>query len=94
MEQVAYEWNHNKGASAKFLVRLKNGIHSQVSEVLLTRDDSNNIAITEYGIVTTNGILGDITAGMNGNNIQLKVNPAHDTGTEIFVSGTLLRYAD
>lgn len=94
MEQVAYEWNHNTGASAKFLVRLKNGIHSQVSEVLLTRDDANNIAITEYGIVTTNGILGDITAGMNGNNIQLKVNPTHDTGTEIFVSGTLLRYAD
>ncbi len=94
LEHVAYEWNHNKGASAKFLVRMKNGIHSQVSEVLLTRDDSNNIAITEYGIVTTNGILGDITAGMNGNNIQLKVDPTHDTGTEIFVSGTLLRYAD
>jgi hypothetical protein len=93
-ETVAYSWNHNAGASAKFLVRIKNGIHSQVSEVLLTRDDANNIAITEYGMVTTNGILGDITAAMNQNNIDLKVTPAHNTGTEIFVSGTLLRYAD
>jgi hypothetical protein len=93
-QTVAYSWNLNKGASAKFLVRIKNGVHSQVSEVLLTRDDSNNIAITEYGIVTTNGILGDITAGMNGNNIELKVTPTHNTGTEVFVSGTLMRYTD
>lgn len=94
LEHVAYEWNKNEGASAKFLVRLKNGTHSQVSEILLTRDDSDNISITEYGIVTTNGTLGDITAGMNGNNIQLKVDPTHDTGTEIFVSGTLMAYTD
>jgi hypothetical protein len=93
-EQVAYAWNKNKGASAKFLVRLKNGVHSQVSEVLVTRDDSDNLAITEYGIVTSNGILGDITVGMYNNDIQLKVTPAHNTGTEIFVSGTLMAYTD
>lgn len=93
-EEVAYAWNKNKGASAKFLVRLKNGIHSQVSEVLVTRDDSDNLAITEYGIVTTNGVLGDITVGMYGNDIQLKVTPEHTNGTEIFVSGTLMAYTD
>jgi len=93
-EEVAYAWSKNKGASAKFLVRLKNGIHSQVSEVLVTRDDSDNLAITEYGIVTTNGVLGDITVGMYGNDIQLKVTPEHATGTEIFVSGTLMAYTD
>lgn len=93
-EVVAYSWNHNKGASAKFLVRMRNGANSQVSEILLTRDNSNNIAISEYGIVTTNGILGDITAGMNGNNIELKVSPTHNDGTEIIVSGTLMSYGD
>ena len=93
-EVTAYAWNHNKGASAKFLVRMRNGIHSQLSEVLLTRDNSNNIAITEYGIVTTNGSLGDITAGMNNNDIELKVTPTHNDGTEIIVSGTLMTYGD
>lgn len=93
-QTVAYSWNKNKGASAKFLVRIKNGSHSQVSEVLVTRDDSDNIAITEYGIVTSNGILGDITATMNGNNVELKVTPEHANGSEIFVSGTLMAYTD
>lgn len=93
-EVVAYSWNHNKGASAKFLVRMRNGNHSQVSEILLTRDNSNNIAISEYGIVTTNGILGDITAEINGSNIELKVSPTHNDGTEIIVSGTLMSYGD
>lgn len=93
-ETVAYSWNKNMGASAKFLVRIKNGSHSQVSEVLITRDDTNNIAITEYAIVTTNGVLGDITAAINGNNIDLKVTPEHTGGTEIFISGTLMYYSD
>ena len=91
---TAYSWNKYKGASAKFIVRMRNGIHSQVSEILLTRDNSDNIAITEYGIVTTNGILGDITAAVNGSDIELKVTPEHNTGTEIIVSGTLMSYGD
>jgi hypothetical protein len=91
---TAYSWNKYKGASAKFIVRMRNGIHSQVSEILLTRDNSDNIAITEYGIVTTNGILGDITASVNGSDIELKVTPEHNTGTEIIVSGTLMSYGD
>ena len=91
---TAYSWNKGKGASAKFLVRVRNGIHSQVSEILLTKDNSDNIAITEYGIVTTNGILGDITADINGSNIDLKVTPTHADGTEIIISGTLMNYGD
>ena len=91
---TAYSWDKWKGASAKFLVRVRNGIHSQVSEILITKDNSDNIAITEYGIVTTNGILGDITAAMNGNNIELKVTAAHTGGTEIVISGTLMSYGD
>lgn len=83
-------------ASAKFLVRVRNGSHSQVSEILITRDNSNNIAITEYGIVTTNGILGDITAAYNavGNQIEVLVTPTHNDGTEIIVHGTIMAYGD
>lgn len=81
-------------ATAKIIVHLRNGIHSQASEIMVARDSSNNIAISEYGIVTTNGSLGDITASVNGNNIELKVTPTHSNGTDVAVRGSSLIWAD
>jgi len=81
-------------ATAKLTVHLRNGVHSQASEVLIARDSSNNIHITEYAIVTTNGILGDVTAIVLGSDILLKVTPTHSTGTDVAVRGSALIWAD
>jgi hypothetical protein len=74
--------------SAKFLVKVAYSTHTEISEVLLTLDTSDNIAITEYAIVGTNGSLSTVTAEVSGANVNLLVNPAN-TST-VTVMGTLL----
>ena len=81
-------------ATAKLTVHLRNGNHSQASEVLIARDSSNNIHMTEYAVVTTNGSLGDITAIVLGSDILLKVTPTYATGTDVAVKGSSVLWAD
>lgn len=81
-------------ATAKLLVHMRNGSHSQASEIMVARDSSNNLAISEYGIVTTNGSLGDITAAVDGSNIVLKITPTHNNGTDVAVKGSAVVWAD
>ena len=90
---TAMSWNTNY-ASAKVIIRLRNGNHSQVSEVLVTLDSSNNIHMTEYAVVTTNGSLGDISASISGSNVNLLVTPTHNTGTDIVTHATLMAWGD
>ena len=89
-EQVtAYAFSKDSYRSAKFLVKVAYGTHTEVSEVLLTLDTSDNIAITEYAVVGTNGSASAISAGINGTNVELYVTPTNNTST-IKVMGTLL----
>ena len=74
--------------SAKFLVKVAYSTHTEISEVLLTLDTSDNIAITEYAIVGTNGSLSTVSAAVSGANVNLLVNPVN-TST-VTVMGTLL----
>jgi hypothetical protein len=80
--------------TGKFVIHVRNGSHSQASEVLIIRDSSNNLHMTEYAIVTTNGTLGDIDAVVNGSNIDLTVAPTYATGTEVVVKGSVLAWQD
>jgi len=48
---VAYAFAKADFRTAKFLVKVAYGTHTEVSEVLLTLDTSDNIAITEYAVV-------------------------------------------
>ncbi len=89
---VAYSFSKFDYRSAKFLVKVAYSTHTEVSEVLLTLDTSDNIAITEYAVVGTNGSLSLITADLEPvamADVRLKVSPAHDNST-ITVMGTLL----
>ena len=90
---TVYTWNANSYPAAKFLVRVRAGQDSQVSEVLVTKDDNGNVAITEYAMVYTNGVLGDVTASYSNGTYTLTVN-ATNNSTEAVVSGTLLAYGD
>jgi hypothetical protein len=88
-QAVAYIFDGGTYRSAKFIVKVAYGTHTEVSEVLLTLDTSDNIAITEYAVVGTNGSASTISAGMNGTNVELLVTTANNNST-ITVMGTLL----
>jgi hypothetical protein len=75
--------------SAEFLVKASHGTHTEISKVLLTLDSSDNIAITEYGIVSTNGSLITITADISGTDVRLRTTTANND-TTVTVAGTLL----
>ena len=87
--QTAHAWAKADYRSAEFLVKVAYGTHTEVSKVLLTLDSSDNIAITEYGIVGTNGSASTISAGISGTDVQLLVTTANNNST-VTVMGTLL----
>lgn len=92
---VPLSWNTNAWGTAKLTVHVRSGIHTQASEVLVARDSNNNLHITEYAIVTTNGILADVSVSISGSNTQISVTPTsgHDQ-TEAVVSGSIIAWAD
>ena len=86
---VAYAFAKATYRSAKFLVKVAYSTHTEISEVLLTLDSSDNIAITEFAVVSTNVSASSISAGISGSNVQLLVTPVNDTST-VTIVGTLL----
>lgn len=86
---VGYSFDGTTYRTAEFLVKSASGVHTEVSKVLVTLDTADNISITEYGVVGTNGSLSTITAGMSGTDVQLLVTTANN-GTDVTVAGTLL----
>jgi hypothetical protein len=86
---TAYSWLKADYRSAEFFVKVAQGDHTEVSKVLITLDANDNISMTEYGIVGTNGPLGTVTAAISGNDVQLRVTTANNTST-LTVVGTLL----
>jgi hypothetical protein len=87
--QSAYTWNSADYSSAEFLVKVAYGTHTEVSKVLLTLDTSDNIAITEYGIVGTNGSASSISASVAAGVVSLDVTTVNNNST-VTVVGTLL----
>ena len=43
---TAYQWNHNGFTSGKFTVKVAAGTHTELSEILVTTDTSNNVHFT------------------------------------------------
>ena len=86
---VGYSWAIADYASAELVVKVTDGTDSEISKVLLTLDSSNNIAITEYGNVQTNGSLASVTAGINGADVEVLVTTSNNN-SDVVVSGTLM----
>jgi hypothetical protein len=86
---TAYSFAKAEYRSAKFLVKTAYGSHTEVSEVLLTLDTSDNVAITEYAIVGTNGSAMTVSADVSGTDVRLRVQTANNNST-VNVVGTLL----
>jgi hypothetical protein len=75
--------------SAEYLVKVAYGTHTEISKVLLTLDTSDNIAITEYGIVGTNGSASSISADISGTDVRLRVS-TNNNDSDVTVVGTLV----
>ena len=88
---TAYAWLHSEYRSAEFLVKVVNGAHTEISKVLLTLDTSNNVAITEYAMVGTNGSLASVSAEVDepSGAVRLRVTTNNNNST-VLVVGTLL----
>jgi len=86
---TAYEWNHNGFTSGKFTVKVAAGTHTELSEILVTTDTSNNVHFTEYGMVGTNGSLSTISADFDSNKIRIRVTTLNNNST-VVVAGTLI----
>lgn len=86
---IVYEFDASVYRSAKFLVKLANGTHTQVSEVLVTLDTSNNVAVMEYALVGTNGSLGDVSASYSAAD-TVRLTLTSTLTCDVTVSGTLL----
>ena len=87
---TAVLWAKADYRSAEFLVKIAAGTHTEVSKVILTLDTSDNVAITEYAMVGTNGDLGSVSADVSGNDVRLRVATLNNDST-VAVVGTLLK---
>jgi hypothetical protein len=85
----AYTFAHATYRSAKMTVKFAYGTHTEVSEILLTMDTSDNIAITEYAMVQTNGSMGSVTATLDGTNVDINVT-VPNASTDVTIFGTLI----
>ena len=87
---TAYSWAKASYRSGEFLVKSKNGNHTEVSKIMLTLDASDNIYLTEYGMSSTSGTaLQTISADISGTDVRIRVTPANNN-TEVLITGTLL----
>ena len=86
---TVYSFNKGDFRSAKFLIKCAYGSHTELTEVLLTLDSSDNIAMTEYAIVGTNGSSMSVSADIDMNNVRLRVTTVNNNSV-VTVTGTLL----
>ena len=56
----------------------------------MTLDTADNIAITEYGVVSTNVALSTVSAAISGSNVELRVTTLNNTSV-VTVMGTLIK---
>lgn len=95
---TAHTFTGNK--SVKYLVRtvglVSGTLHSQITELLVTVDGANNVAVTEYGtIYTSENPLATATADYDTNTQQfrLRVTTAI-AGAEVVAAATIMSWAD
>lgn len=86
---TALAWAKADFRSAKLLVKAETSTHSRVSEVMVTLDASDNVAVTEFGLVYTDEELANVTADVSGTDVRIRVTTIN-ASTDVTVFGTLL----
>jgi hypothetical protein len=84
-------WAVSSYSAAKYIVQLKKGTDIEVIEILVAVDGSNNVYLTEYANVQSNGELGTTNAAYDGSgNVVLQVTAAA-ADTSVKVSKTYIQ---
>ena len=83
-------WAKADYGSAKLWVKFATATHSQISELLVTTDGSNNVAVTEFAIVGTNGNMGTASVSYLSGNLAVEVDTVY-ANTTVTVSATLIK---
>lgn len=86
---TAYSWAKADYRSAKLVVKVANGTHTELSEILVTLDTNDNVAITEFALVGTNGELATVSAEVSGANVNVVVTTINNS-SNVTVVGTLI----
>jgi len=86
---TALSWAKADYKTAKAIVKFATATDSEVSEILLTLDSSDNVAITEYAEIGTNGAMGTVTATVVGGDVRINVTTLNNA-TTVIVKATLL----
>jgi len=87
---TAYAWAKASYRSGEFLIKAKNGSHTEIAKIMVTLDSSDNVYITEYGMSSTSGVaLQTVSADVSGTDVRIRVTPANNN-TEVLITGTLL----
>ena len=86
---TALSWAKADYKTAKAIVKFATATNSEVSEILLTLDSSDNVAITEYAEIGTNGAMGTVTATVVGGDVRINVTTLNNA-TTVIVKATLL----
>ena len=85
-----FSWDGADYRSAKVLVKVANGVHTQISELMITLDTANNVGVSEYGITYSNGTeLAAISADYSAGMVRILATPAN-TNTDVTVFATLV----
>jgi hypothetical protein len=82
-------WSATTYSAAKYVVQMKKGTDIEVIEMLVAVDGSNNVYLTEYANVQSNGELGTTDAVYSGGNVLLQVTAAA-SDTSVKVSKTYI----
>jgi hypothetical protein len=84
-------WAVSTYSAAKYVVQMKKGTDIEVIELLVAVDGSNNVYLTEYADVQSNGELGTTNAAYDGvGNVVLQVTAAA-ADTSVKVSKTYIK---
>lgn len=86
---TALSWAKADYKTAKAVVKFATATNTSVSEILLTLDSSDNVAITEYAEVSTSGVMGTVTATVVGGDVRINVTTLNNA-TTVIVKATLL----
>ncbi len=78
--------------SAEYLIQIDEGIGTnadfELRKILLVADNNNTVWATEYGVVTSNGDLGNFEAEITGTNVVLYFTPFAATNKTVKVLRT------
>lgn len=82
-------WSATTYTAAKYVIQMKKGTDIEVIEMLVAVDGSNNVYLTEYANVQSNGELGTTNAVYSSGNVLLQVTAAA-SDTSVKVSKTYI----